>query len=287
VAGDSQGARVGRVVGLSDILAGQAADPALLAEIYDLEHDAIVEDLAFYREWARRSPGSVVDLGCGSGRLFEALLAGGATRIVGIDGSPALLARAEARIASHASLRDARARGRIDLVEGDVRRVRRADRFALAILAGVVSHLDGPEDALRVLAGARQILEPDGTMIIDVIGPGGLPEHDLPLSVDWEHEAGRRHVLRRSRLERRETPEGLRVAYATLTDVVEADGTITRLPASFRLWYPSAAALTGLAAEAELAVVAVYGSHDLDPLDEDSERCIVIARPASVGPGTG
>jgi SAM-dependent methyltransferase len=276
-----------REVRLSDILAGQAADPALLAEIYDLEHDAVAEDLAFYREWARRSPGSVVDLGCGSGRLFEALLAGGATRIVGIDGAPALLARAESRIASHVSLRDARARGRIELVEGDVRRIRRPDRFALAILAGVISHLEGPEDALRVLAGARSILERDGTVIIDVLGPGALPEHDLPLSVDWEHVAGDRRILRRSRLERRETPEGLRVAYATLTDVVEADGTITRLPASFRLWYPSAAALTGLAAEAELAAVAVYGSHDLDPLDEDSPRCIIIARPASVGPETG
>jgi SAM-dependent methyltransferase len=287
MAGGSQGTCPRKVVRLSDILAGQAADPALLAEIYDLEHDAIVEDLAFYREWARRSPGSVVDLGCGSGRLFEALLAGGASRIVGIDGSPALLARAEERIASHVSLRDARAHGRIELVEGDVRRIRRPDRFALAILAGVLSHLEGPEDALRVLAAARGILEPDGIVVIDVLGPGALPEHDLPLSVDWEHVADDRRVLRRSRLERRETPEGLRVAYATLTDVVGADGTITRLPASFRLWYPSAAALTGLAAEADLAVLAVYGSHDLDPLDEDSERCIIIARPASVGPGTG
>ena len=32
------------------------SDEALLAEIYDLEHDAITEDLAFYREWARRTP---------------------------------------------------------------------------------------------------------------------------------------------------------------------------------------------------------------------------------------
>ena len=35
---------------LSDILAGQPGDAELLAEIYDLEHDAIDEDLAFYRE---------------------------------------------------------------------------------------------------------------------------------------------------------------------------------------------------------------------------------------------
>ncbi|MGH2418066.1 MAG: class I SAM-dependent methyltransferase [Candidatus Limnocylindria bacterium] len=264
---------------LSDILAGQPADAELLAEIYDLEHDAIEEDLAFYREWARRAPGGVIDLGCGSGRLFEPLLAGGATRIVGIDGSPSLLARASARIEGHASLRDAHARGRIELAVGDVRRVRRPDRFALAILAGVLSHLDGPEDALRALWAARELLEPAGTLLVDVLGPGGLPPHDLPLSLDWDRSVGGRRIVRRSRLERRETPEGLRVSYATLTDVVGADGTIARLPASFRLWYPSTAALVALAAEAELAVVAVYGSHDLDPLDDDSERCIVVARP--------
>ena len=191
------------------------------------------------------------------------------------------------RIAQHASLRDARARGRIELDVEDVRRVRRTDRFALAILAGVLSHLDGPEDALRVLGGARRLLEPDGTLIVDVLGPGGMPDRDLPLSVDWERTVGDRRLVRRSRLDRRETPEGLRVAYATLTDVVEADGTIARLPASFRLWYPSAAALSALAGEADLAVVAVYGSHDLDPLDDESERCIIIARPMAVDPRTG
>ena len=228
-----------------------------------------------------------MDLGCGSGRLFEPLLAGGAIRVVGIDGSPALLARAEARIAADPALAAARAAGTIVLVEGDVRRQHRSERFSLAILAGVLAHLEGPEDALRALVAARRLLDPGGAVIVDVLGPGGLPEHDLPLSIDWERAVGERRVVRRSRIERRETPEGLRVAYATLTDVVEADGTIARLPASFRLWYPSPAALVALAVEAELAVDATFGSYDLDPLDVDSERCIVVARPTAADPRMG
>jgi SAM-dependent methyltransferase len=286
--GGARGAgRPAEAGGLSDILAGQPSDATLLAEIYDLEHDGLTEDLAFYREWARRSPGDVIDLGCGSGRLFDSLIAGGARRIVGIDGSPALLARAAARIEANPRLRAAGAEGRIELAAGDVRRVRRPDRFALAILAGVLSHLDGPEDALRALGSARGLLAPDGTLIVDVLGPGGMPPHDLPLSLDWKRALGDRSVIRRSQLERRETPEGLRVAYATLTDVTEADGTIARLSASFRLWYPSVAALAALAEEAGLTVVAVHGSHDLDPLDEHSERCIVVARTAADDRRTG
>jgi SAM-dependent methyltransferase len=197
------------------------------------------------------------------------------------------LVRAEERIAAHPELRAARGSGRIELHVGDVRLVRRTDRFGLAILAGVISHLDGPEDGLRALMSAGRLLDDDGVLVVDTLGPGGLPRHDLPLSIDWERDFGSGRVVRRSSLERRDTPEGVRVAYATLTDVTRADGTIARLPASFRLWYPSAATIEALAVEAELAVEAMYGSHELDPLVEDSERCIVVLRPAQHDPGTG
>ena len=220
----------------------------------------------------------MIDLGCGSGRLFGALLEGGAERIVGIDGSAALLARAERRIAADDRLRAARDAGRIEVAPGDVRSVRRADRFALGILAGVLAHLDGPESAVRALAAARALLSEEGALIVDLLGPGGLPPDDLPLSVDWQRTTDGRSVTRRSRLERHETPEGLRVSYATLTDVAEADGTIARLPASFRLWYPSPSAVVALAEQAELVVEAAFGSHDLEPLDERSERCIIVLR---------
>ncbi len=270
---------------LSDILSGQAVEPELLAEVYDVEHDEITEDLAFFREMVARHPGTVLDLGCGSGRLFPAFIAGGASRVVGIDGSPALLARAEMRIAADPTLRAAAADARLELAVGDVRTIQRPDRFAMVVVAGVISHLEGPEDATRALVAARALLEPTGVLVIDTIGPGGLPPHDLPLSVDWERDVGPRRFVRRSQLARRETPEGLRVTYATLTDVVEADGTISRLPASFRLWYPSAMALASLAVEADLEVESVFGSHDLDPLDGESERCIVVARGAASDSG--
>jgi SAM-dependent methyltransferase len=248
----------------------------VLAELYDLEHDEITEDFAFYRRWAGRRRGAVADLGCGSGRLFRSLLDGGARRIVGVDGSPALLARARRRIAADPALVGASELGRIELVHGDVRSIRRRDRFVLAILAGVLSHLDGPEEAMRALTAARELLAPDGVLIVDLLGPGALPGDDLPLSVDWERRLGEQRVVRRSRLERHETPEGLRVAYTTLTDLVRPDGTIARLPAGFRLWYPSPSAVFGLAEQAGLVVEAAFGSHDLGPLDERSERCIVV-----------
>jgi SAM-dependent methyltransferase len=259
----------------------------VLAELYDLEHDQITEDLDFYAGWAGRQGGAVLDLGCGSGRLFRSLLDGGATRLVGLDGSPALVERAVARVEADDVLRAARGQGRVDVGQVDVRRVDRRDLFALVVLAGVIAHLEGPEDAVRTFASAAARLGPDGVLITDVLGPGALPPHDLPLSLDWERRLGDRRVIRRSSLERHEAPEGLRVEYRTLTDLVEADGTIARLPAGFRLWYPSPSTIIDLAAEANLEVIAAFGSHDLAPLDDGSERCIVVLRRAEHEPVTG
>ena len=206
---------------------------------------------------------------------------------MGVDGSPALVARARGRVESDDVLRTARDDGRLEVEVGDVRNVARRDRFALVVLAGVIAHLGGPEDAARTLASAAAVLDRGGVLIVDVLGPGGLPPHDLPLSLDWERRWEDRRVVRRSRLERHETPEGLRVDYATLTDLAEADGTIARLPASFQLWYPSPSAIVALAGESGLEVEAAFGSHELGPLDERSERCIMVMRRAADGPGTG
>lgn len=268
-----------------DIFAGQPGDPDLLAEIYDLEHDEVTADLAFYRLLTANDRGRVLDLGCGSGRLFHALFEGGATALTGVDGSPALLRRAEARIAGDPLLATAQAASRIELVPGDVRRPPVHGRFRTIVLAGVLPHLAGPEDALRALQAANRLLDRPGRLVLDDIGPAGLPWRDLPYSVDWDREMKGERVVRRSQLTRRDTPEGLRVDYLTLTDTVRPDGTIARLPSSHRLWYPSGVALAKVVAEAGMAVELQYGSHDLDRLGPDSERRIFVVRRAASAAG--
>lgn len=268
---------------MSDIFAGQGAEPERLAELYDLEHDEVDEDLDFWRELARRHPGPILDAGCGSGRLFGALLAGGASPLVGVDGSADLLARAERRIAADPDLAAAAAAGRLRLVHGDVRAltatVTPRGTFGLVVIAGVVPHLAGPEEAVELVEGAAAMLAPHGRVVVDTLGPAQLPRRDLPLSVDWERDTPAGHVVRRSQVTCREAPDGLHVAYVTITDTVRADGTIARLPASFRLWYPSGTALVGIVETAGLMVELTWGSYELDPFDpRESERHIVVGR---------
>jgi SAM-dependent methyltransferase len=263
----------------ADIFASQPADEDRLAELYDLEHDDVLEDLPFYRELARHAEGPVLDLGCGSGRLFATLVEAGAPRILGIDGSAALLRRAEVRIAGDTLLAGALSDGRLATMRGDVRAISTLnirERFDLAIAVGVLPHLDGPEDALRLLGGARSVLARGGRLVIDDLGPAEMPDRDMPLSVDWRRTLGGREVVRRSELVRRETPEGLRVAFSTIADAVQPDGTIARLPASHELWYPSPEALAALVRQAGMVVELSYGSHDLEPLGRESGRRIFV-----------
>jgi SAM-dependent methyltransferase len=283
-----RGATLRRTVS-ADIFAGQPTDAEILARLYDLEHDEVTEDLVFYREQTRRSGPTVLDLGCGSGRLLRSFAAGKGRTIVGVDGSAALLHRAEARIAAEPLLAAALAQGRLHLVHGDVRRLEQLPLRALLrpagadliVVAGVLPHLDGPEEALRLLAGACSLLAADGRLILDDLGPELLPDRDLPLSIDWERQMDGQTVVRRSQLSRRETPEGLRVAFSTIVDLAGPDGTIARLPASYRLWYSSDDALAAVIREAGLAIELAYGSHDLDPPSASSERRILLVRHAS------
>lgn len=263
----------------ADIFGAQPADEDRLAEIYDLEHDDLVADLPFYRELARHAAGPVLDLGCGSGRLFATLLEAGVPRILGLDGSPALVRRAGARIAGHPLLSQAAADGRLSVMRGDVRAISTLnirERFDLAVAVGVLPHLTGPEDALRLLGGVRSVLARGGILVIDDLGPAEMPDRDMPLSVDWRRLMGGREVVRRSELVRRESPEGLRVAFSTIADAVQPDGTIARLPASHALWYPSPEALAALVGQAGMTVEMSYGSHDLEPLGRASERRIFV-----------
>ena len=263
----------------ADIFGSQPADEDKLAELYDLEHDDVVEDLPFFRELARRTGGPVLDLGCGSGRLFESLLEGGSPRVLGIDGSAALVRRAEARIAGNDRLADAARDGRLSVVRGDVRALSTLnirERFDLALAVGVLPHLEGPEDALRLLGGTRAVLARGGRLVIDDLGPAEMPDRDMPLSVDWRRALDGREVVRRSELVRRESPEGLRVAFSTIADAVQPDGTIARLPASHELWYPSPEALAALVMQAGMVVELSYGSHDLEPLGRASRRRIYV-----------
>ena len=136
-----------------------------LGALYDAWCQSVDEDIPFYLGVCADAEGPIVELGVGSGRIAVPLCAMG-HRVIGLDGSPAMLARARAR-AEEAGVAD-----RLELVLGDLR-----DPPPLPPAARVIApfrpflHLRGDEERVRVLRRARDLLVCGGRLAFDVFEP--------------------------------------------------------------------------------------------------------------------
>ena len=99
------------------------------APFYDWENARTLgrRDVPFWRRFALNAAGHVLELGCGTGRITLPLARAG-VRIVGIDRSAPMLARARRR------LHRGRHAARVQLVRGDIRQL----PFPQSLFAAVV-----------------------------------------------------------------------------------------------------------------------------------------------------
>lgn len=115
--------------------------------------------LAVFREMERSFsfPGaSVLELGCGAGRLSCLALRAGARRAVLADSSSEALARSRSLLAGD---------GRAEFLETEIRSLDLAERFDLVFSSGVVEHFR-EEEAVEVLAVHRRHAR--GTVLVVV-----------------------------------------------------------------------------------------------------------------------
>lgn len=112
--------------------------------------------------------GDTIDLGCGPGRMAEAL-AGRGLRVLGVD-------------LSSEAVRQARNRG-VDVVQRDIfGPLPRESRWGTALLADGNIGIGG--DPGRLLTRVRGLVAPGGRVVLDLAPPGtGLRRHTLRLSV--------------------------------------------------------------------------------------------------------
>jgi SAM-dependent methyltransferase len=288
-------------------------DPyAAHARFYDLEHEDYQDDLAMYAGFAaeaqRRAasrrgqgargdanaggsataqerhgdpgagpadmdePGGILELACGSGRLLLPLAASGA-RVTGLDYSPAMLALAREKV------RAAGLQRRVKLVQGDMRSFDLGRAFDLAIVGlNSLMHLETQHDQYEALLAAARHLTPDGRLVVDLFNPevalpdqqqeGALFLHCLKVLPDGSHllHFQSPRVDRAAQL----------VQMTNYYDELQPDGQMRRFLAPFALRYLTRSELSAMASVAGLALIAVYGSYDLDHYEADSPRLIAV-----------
>ncbi|HXG89448.1 MAG TPA: class I SAM-dependent methyltransferase [Vicinamibacterales bacterium] len=155
------------------------------APFYDWENAQTVgrRDVRFWQRLAAASPGPVLELGSGTGRVTFPLAKQGIT-VVGIDRSAAMLARAATR------RRRLRTKASIQLVRGDIRYLPFEPRsFPLAIAPyGILQSLLREKDLAATLAAVAGVLSRGATFGLELVA-------DLP---SWK-EYSKRVSLRGKR----------------------------------------------------------------------------------------
>ena len=154
------------------------------APFYDWENAQTLarRDVRFWQRLAAAQDGRVLELGCGTGRLTVPVARTGA-HIVGIDRSPAMLARARQRLR--------RARLRAPLIRGDIRQLpfRRRIRFDLVMAPyGMLQSLTSDRDLRQTLDAVAAVLTRGGLFAIDLVP-------DLPRWAEYDRRvslSGRR-----------------------------------------------------------------------------------------------
>jgi len=171
------------------------------ARFYDWENAQTMgrRDVKFWQRLAAKAAGPVLELGCGTGRVAIPVAKAGA-RVVGLDRSESMLARARKR------LRRSKVQGSLALVRGDVRFLPfGAGDFALvAAPYGILQSLLDDQTLDAALDEVRRTLRRGGTLGIDLVS-------DLASWSEYE----RRVKLR--------GPAGRGLAHITLIESVRQD----------------------------------------------------------------
>ncbi len=219
----------------------------------------------------------VLDIGCGTGRVALALGTAG-YRVIGLDNSEAMLARARDRLARRPDLA-----GRVKLLDADVTELQIDARFGLAIWAyNGFMHLTEPARQRAALRRIAAHLLPGARLIIDLPNPSGpyAAEHNGAVTLErtfTNPDTGATVLQQASTLLDR-AHQLLSVTW--LYDEVSADGQVRRtiVPLTLRYTFPAEMAL--LLESAGLRLSALYGTYTRDPFDDTSERLLVLAEPA-------
>ncbi len=258
------------------------------ARFYDGDYRDYSDDIALVLKTARAAGRSVLELGCGTGRVLLPL-AGDGCDVIGLDTSAALLAIARSKLAHHgyANLgyaNQAAADGsvKVRLVQGDMTGFELAEReidFAF-VVSNTLMHVTTQAGQLKALQCAQRHLRVGGLLLIDLFNPdlayleaiAGIQE----LADWWEDEESGATVLKWST----RTVDAARQMQETVFvyEEVFADGrnAQTRLSFPLRFWWPDEGVM--LLEQAGFAVDEVCGDFDGGPYQSDSERLIFIAR---------
>jgi len=222
-------------------------------------------DVDFFVEAARESGGSVLEVGCGTGRVLIPTARAG-IEITGLDLSPHMLAVCRERLRAEPQ----EVQSRVRLVEGDMRQFELDRTFQLVTLPfRPFQHLTTVEEQLACLGCLRRHLAESGKLILDIFNPmlEALVQKDFGKEMAEEPEFSLpdgRKVVRRHSVVSRDVAN--QINYVELVYYVTyPDGCQERLVQAFRMRYLFPFEAEHLLVRAGFRVEQLYADYDKSP----------------------
>lgn len=161
--------------------------------LYERAFASRTSDIEYFCQLAEQAGGLVLEYGCGSGRVTLPLAQRG-IEVLAVDQSATMLAVLKQRLLELPP----DLRSRVELRQGDMRRLRIRRRFPLVLATfNVTAHLPSFRDLQAWLRRVRDALTDDGELVFDAALPApeeieADPEERLPLPSFRHPETGQR-----------------------------------------------------------------------------------------------
>ncbi len=247
---------------------------AVLSQFYDLEYSVFDADLDMYRQFAERARGSILELGCGTGRVLEAFI-DIEYPIVGIDTSNAMLDIARNRIQDDVTLvqRDMRVcNAEPSLPHGPF-------NFILSAI-NTFLHLPDVRSQIETLESVRRVTASGGIMLLDLFVPDPVFISSLngQLTLEFQHQFDNGDRLDKWVARTHDLATQL-IQTTVYFDVTSPEGTVRRLVDHYSTRYVHLYELEHLLSRTGWDLVSLFGNYDLEPFASDSERILALATP--------
>ena len=257
---------------------GSYEDGPFLAEYFDfIPGYAGRRDLEFYLDYSLRAKGTILELGCGTGRVLVPT-AGAGCRIVGLDLSPFMLAKCREKLLSQPR----EVQERVLLIQGNMADFKLAKTFALVTTPfRPFQHLVSVEEQMSCLACVNRHLAKDGRLILDVFhpdptklaGPVTLEEIEDVAEVPLPGGRKLRRTYRSVAFRRHEQVNDVELIFY----VTHPDGRTERFVQAFPMRYFYRYEIEHLLARTGFRVVELFGDYDQSPFLNNSPEMIFVA----------
>ena len=245
----------------------------VLAKFYDLENADFIHDLDFWVALAKASQGDVLEIGCGTGRVLQQIARAG-INIVGIDNSEAMLTLARAKLDRKPELA-----ARAKLLNADMTNFALDQKFNLIIAPfNTFMHLLNVSDQIAFLTCARRHLNDGGHLVLDLTNP--IPVYadsneSLTLERTFRDDEANLTIQQFATTHIDRTSQLAHILWQY--DAIDSQGDVRRTLLPLELRYTLPAEMSLLLEKCGFKLSHLYGDYDESPLEDESERMIVVA----------